>query len=411
LPLWPGDSRVESGHSPRDRKRSTTRACTRILPGFQLSAVIGAQILSLSLACGGGGGGSRSSPHPPQLGIMAPSMATAGDQKTASATLFQGATYNWTIQDGAFTSGISTNSVSFTVGAPGTLTLGCTATLGTQDLCASAPMEVLHLPVINTFATAPASIAAGESVQLTADFVNGVGNLQPGNLALTSGVPITVAPMATTIYTLNVGNAAGGNSAFAIIVTVGAGNPVVVTEPAEVTAGQAGYSASVPSQPGSTYRWMITNGTITAGDSTPQITFTPGASGAVQLSCTIISAGGTAANLGMASLTIVPPAITPVITAPAKVSAGATGLIASVPVQPGSTYAWAIENGTITTGGSTDQITFTAGLSGSVQLGCTVTNGGGTATARWPSRVTLFMLVDFLTFMEVQSPRLAPATG
>ena len=69
----------------------------------------------------------------------------------------------------------------------------------------------------------------------------------------------------------------------------------------------------------------------------------------------------------------------PVITAPAQTYPGATGLVASVPLHAGSTYLWGIANGSITSGGTTDQITFTAGSSGTVSLTVTETNAGCTS--------------------------------
>ncbi|HEY7114332.1 MAG TPA: S-layer homology domain-containing protein [Thermoanaerobaculia bacterium] len=66
------------------------------------------------------------------------------------------------------------------------------------------------------------------------------------------------------------------------------------------------------------------------------------------------------------------------ITAPATVCAGSAGNTASVPdAGAGGTYAWTIGNGTITGGNGTRTITFTAGNSGSVNLGVTVVNGTG----------------------------------
>jgi hypothetical protein len=53
--------------------------------------------------------------------------------------------------------------------------------------------------------------------------------------------------------------------------------------------------------------------------------------------------------------------------------------VASVPLHAGSTYLWGIANGSITSGGTTDQITFTAGSSGTVSLTVTETNAGCTS--------------------------------
>lgn len=70
--------------------------------------------------------------------------------------------------------------------------------------------------------------------------------------------------------------------------------------------------------------------------------------------------------------------VTLTITAPSSVASGAKGLIASVPAAAGDTFAWTITDGTITAGGTTNQITFTAGTSGTLVLGCTESNASGT---------------------------------
>ena len=67
------------------------------------------------------------------------------------------------------------------------------------------------------------------------------------------------------------------------------------------------------------------------------------------------------------------------ITAPGGVCASSTGNTASVPsAGAGATYAWTITGGTITSADpQTNGVTFTAGASGTVGLGCTVTSAGG----------------------------------
>ncbi|MCM3878120.1 MAG: choice-of-anchor J domain-containing protein, partial [Thermoanaerobaculia bacterium] len=66
----------------------------------------------------------------------------------------------------------------------------------------------------------------------------------------------------------------------------------------------------------------------------------------------------------------------PTITAPGTVGAGSPARTASVPNNSGSTYAWIITNGTITAGQGTSQITFTAGVAGTLTLDVTETNTG-----------------------------------
>ena len=109
------------------------------------------------------------------------------------------------------------------------------------------------------------------------------------------------------------GDASSGASGTASGSTSGSANngssstaPVaLITAPATVTAEQAGYAASVPSQPGLTYAWSVMNGTIMVGESTESIAFKAGASGSVTLSCRVTNSAGQSAT-ATASSTITP---------------------------------------------------------------------------------------------------------
>lgn len=76
------------------------------------------------------------------------------------------------------------------------------------------------------------------------------------------------------------------------------------------------------------------------------------------------------------------------ITTPSVVSAGTTGLTASVPAQDGMTYAWTIANGVITAGDGTNSITYSTVSAGALDLQCVVTNPAG-ATATGNFRVSV----------------------
>ncbi len=92
------------------------------------------------------------------------------------------------------------------------------------------------------------------------------------------------------------------------------------------------------------------------------------------------------------TVTVDPVPAAPVITAPATVGAGSPDRTASVPNNMGSTYAWTITNGTITAGQGTSQITFTAGVAGTLTLGVTETNAAGCASA--PGSATVSVLAS-----------------
>jgi YD repeat-containing protein len=71
---------------------------------------------------------------------------------------------------------------------------------------------------------------------------------------------------------------------------------------------------------------------------------------------------------------------TPAITANSPVCAGSAGNTASVPANGNVTFQWSISGGTITVGGTTNTITYTAGSTGTLTLSATATNSCGSST-------------------------------
>lgn len=79
----------------------------------------------------------------------------------------------------------------------------------------------------------------------------------------------------------------------------------VITAPPSAPAGAPGLTASTAAHAGSTYAWGITNGTITAGQGTPDITFTTGTSGTTTLTVTETTSADCPSAPGSASVAIV----------------------------------------------------------------------------------------------------------
>jgi hypothetical protein len=71
----------------------------------------------------------------------------------------------------------------------------------------------------------------------------------------------------------------------------------------------------------------------------------------------------------------------PVITANSPVCAGSAGNTASVPANSNVTYLWFISGGTITSGSTTNTVTYTAGGTGTLTLSVTATNSCSTSPA------------------------------
>ncbi len=346
-----------------------------------LGALLAAGLLGAFLGC------THHVPPPPISLTAGQNPITLG----ASTTL----TANWPTPNaaGSINNGIGT----ITKGVPVTIapTVDTTYTLTYTDdigtLQTSLTVRVVPAPAITSLTAAATTVTAGTGTNLDPVFLDGTGTVDHGIGPVTSGVPVpTGALAADTTFTLTDTNAAGTavTSSVTINVAAPAGTPVI-SAPAIVTAGTAGLTASVAVQAGDSYAWTITGGSITAGAATNQITFTAGLSGAVNLGCVVTNAAGTPSPEASATCAIVAPPATPVITAPADVTAGATGLTASVPAQAGASYAWTLTGGTITAGATTNQITFSAGTSGTVQLACTVTNAAGTASVPGTSSSTI----------------------
>jgi hypothetical protein len=178
-------------------------------------------------------------------------------------------------------------------------------------------------PGIAGFSAARTVISAGDSVDLTAVFSFGLGSIDQGVGAVQSGVKRTVRPAADTTYTLTVlapdGTSATGSLTVKVVALPQA---PVITAPAAVTAGQTGLLASVPDQPGCTFAWSIVSGTINAGGSGLQITFSAAANGQLQLRCTATNAAGAQAQAVPVTYELGGATITRFLAEPATITAG-----------------------------------------------------------------------------------------
>ncbi len=88
-------------------------------------------------------------------------------------------------------------------------------------------------------------------------------------------------------------------------------------------------------------------------------------------------------------VTVNPIPATPAITAPPWAASGATGLIASVALHAGSTYAWSITNGTITSATTGNAITFTTGALGTTTLFVTETSAASCPSSQASAPVSV----------------------
>jgi len=160
-----------------------------------------------------------------------------------------------------------------------------------------------------------------------------------------------------------------------------------ITVDTAVCAGTAGLTASVASAgETATYTWGITNGTITGGEDTNQITWTAGAVSPVTLTIEITDDIYRCTCSGSVDVTVNPLPLGCTITAPATVNFGSTGNTASIAEgpTPNATYAWVLyvddvlSPELITAGQNTAQITWSAPASFTeIAIGVTVTTDAG----------------------------------
>jgi N-acetylneuraminic acid mutarotase len=180
--------------------------------------------------------------------------------------------------------------------------------------------------------------------------------------------------------TLNGTQATATSASGSLNVVEPTGNGAINADSA-VLANTVGYVASVAAQAGVTYTWTISNGTITAGQGTTQITYTSGGLGQLELTMT---ASGPAAGtvLGVKNVVVVSSLPVVSIFAQSSVLPGAMGVLASTTDVPAGTYAWTEQNGTaaVTIVGSTtaDTLTYSVGATpGSYQVSVNVTDQTG----------------------------------
>jgi hypothetical protein len=181
--------------------------------------------------------------------------------------------------------------------------------------------------------------------------------------------------------TLSNGTTTNATSSYAILTVTPSTVSAAITSDNWVGANTNGLVASVTAQSGATYTWAISNGTITSGQGTTQITYTSGSLGPLQITATVTAqlAGSATAVKNVVVVSTVPMAS---VFAQSSVLPGATNVSASTPSITGASYAWSLQSGTAsaTSTGSAASDAFTYGVSaspGSYQVSVNVTDQSG----------------------------------
>ncbi len=203
--------------------------------------------------------------------------------------------YAWGITNGTITSTTNIQTITYTAGASGTVTLSLTVTSPNGCIVSnSAPVTINPIPAQPTITPGgPTTFCAGGSVTLASSSAT-------GNQWYLNGNPIggetnqNYVAAANGDYTVMVTTNNCSSVMSAITTVVVNPNPnAAVTAAATVIPGSTGNTASVANAGGgATYNWSITNGTITGGTGTTNITYTAGAPGPLSLQVTVTTAAG-----------------------------------------------------------------------------------------------------------------------
>jgi large repetitive protein len=302
----------------------------------------------------------------PTVTAGGPTSFCTGGSVTLTTPTVGGATYQWS--DGTNVLANTTPTISATTSGNYTVTVTLNGCSGT-----SAPVPVTVTPNPVPVIAGPSNVCPGGIVTLDAGA--GYATYLWSNNATTQTITVTLNT--TSTFSVTVTNAAGCTGSASKTVTVSSTTPPSIVAPANVCQNSSA-NASVATQPGATYLWSISNGTINSGQGTPNIVFTAGASGNVGLGISLTASGCTGTSSASVAITQ-QPVIN--ISAPSNVCANSSAN-ASIAAQPGSpVYNWTITGGTISSGQGTPNIMFTPGASGNVGLGIVVTTGGCTASS------------------------------
>ncbi|MCK6684160.1 MAG: SBBP repeat-containing protein [Thermoanaerobaculia bacterium] len=310
-----------------------------------------------------------------------------GDNTTLSVALTGVAPWSLTWSDGFVQSGISVSPAARVV-SPAVTTTYTISTVSGANACggtASGSALVTVNPLPTSTLSGGATLCEGDSTTLSVALTGtspwsltwSDGFVQSGIAA--SPAARAVSPAVTTTYTITVVSDATGCSGTA------SGSALVTVNPrptATVTGGGticAGTVSTVTAALTGTAPWTVTwnDGLVqivVASPATRQVSPTFNQTFAVLSLSDAKCAGGT--STGVAAF-VVKPVPSAVITAANGICFSSTGNSASVPDGGiGTTYAWGITGGTITSATNTKDVTYTANASGNVVLTVTVTKDG-----------------------------------
>jgi len=229
----------------------------------------------------------------PQCTITATSPVCGDSTGNTASTATAGATYLWTITNGAITSANNIQTITYTAGSTGYTNLSVTVTKsGCSKTCAKS-VSITPLPDCTITAASP---VCGSSTGNTASTATAGATYL---WTITNGAITSANNIQTITYTAG----SSGTTTLGVTVTkLGCSRTCTkgisitplpdctITAPSSVCYNSTGNNASTATS-GATYLWTITNGTITSANNIQNITFSAGSSGNITLSVTVSKLG------------------------------------------------------------------------------------------------------------------------
>ena len=292
-----------------------------------------------------------------------------GSSTSIGAASTSGHTYSWTSNPSGFTSTSNNPSVNPSTTTTYTLVEKITATGCTKK--DSVTITVNPLPSASV--ASASAICKGSSISIGAASTSGhtySWTSNPSGYTSSSSNP-SVSPAVTTMYKLTESiTAVGCSKSDSVKITV---NPLPVPVVGSATSICNGASTTIggTSTSGHTYSWTSNPSGFTSSSSKPSVS--PSATTMYTLTETITATSCSAKDSVKITVNARP---TPSVSGTTSVCASTT-LSYSTTSNSGSSYAWTISGGTISSGAGTNSISVKWGSSGSGSLKVVETNSSG----------------------------------
>lgn len=295
-----------------------------------------------------------------------------------------GNTYSWSISGGAITSGQGSNAIVVDWGGAGsgnitlveTTTLGCDTTLILNVAINPKPNPVIsgNPPFCEFAFGVPYStpLVAGNTYLWTV--IGGSVSVGQG----TNTILVNWGPNGSGSVTVTETTPLGCDTTVTVPITIHATPAPVLVGLDTVCEFTSGVAYSTTLNPGSTYAWTISGGSIVSGQNSNSVQVNWSTSGSGTISVTETNAFGCDST---ASTTIILlPNPSPVITGLNPVCEFDAGIGYSVSPIPGDSYNWVLAGGTIASGQGTATIQVDWGAAGPGVLTLTQTSNLGCDT-------------------------------